>query len=109
MKPKSLLQKIVLLTLVTLLAACATTPEERRANAVREANRLKQTHGLTCERLGYERDTEKWRDCLLEMEKQRLIQQQMMMDRMNYWSPGFYSPFYYGPRCYRYGARLMCR
>ena len=61
--------------LALLLASCATTPEERLANAEREAARLKENYGQTCERLGYEVESDKWRDCLLEMESQRLIQQ----------------------------------
>lgn len=97
-----------ILLITSLLAACATTPEEERANAEREANRLKQTHGQTCENLGYQPETNKWRDCLLELENQRLIQQQMMMDRMNWYYPGYYSPFYYAPLCHRHGGRVVC-
>jgi hypothetical protein len=109
MKSKLHLHKPLLAaTLVLLLGACATTPEERRANAEREAYRLKEEYGQTCERLGYQAETDKWRDCLLEMENQRLIQQQMMMDRMNWYYPGFYSPYYYAPLCHRHGSRMVC-
>jgi hypothetical protein len=86
----------------TLFAACATTPEEQQARAEREANRLKQTYGQTCEKLGYESETNKWRDCLLELESQRL------MERMNWYYPGYYSPFYYSPFCHHHGGRLIC-
>ena len=109
MKSKLHLHKPLLVaTLAFLLAACTTTPEERRANAEREAYRLKEEYGQTCERLGYQAETDKWRDCLLEMENQRLIQQQMMMDRMNWYYPGFYSPYYYAPLCHRHGSRMVC-
>ena len=97
-----------ILLIISLLTACATTPEEERANAEREANRLKQTYGQTCESLGYQPETNKWRDCLLELENQRLMQQQMMMDRMNWYYPGYYSPFYYTPLCHRHGGRVIC-
>lgn len=97
-----------LLLATLLLSGCATTPEQARANAEREAARLKQAHGQTCERLGYEIESDKWRDCLLELENQRLMQQQMMMDRMNGYYPGYYSPFYYAPLCHRHGGRLVC-
>jgi hypothetical protein len=109
MKPTAYSCKSMLAAvLALLLASCATTPEERRANAEREAARLKENYGQTCERLGYQAETDKWRDCLLEMESQRLIQQQMMMDRMNWYYPGFYSPYYYAPLCHRHGSRTVC-
>jgi nucleoside-diphosphate-sugar epimerase len=76
-----------------------------RHHAEREANRLKQTYGHTCEKLGYQPETNKWRDCLLELENQNLMQQQMIMDRWYY--PG-YAPFYYAPLCHRHGARTVC-
>lgn len=82
-----------------LLAACATSPEERRAYAEREANRLRQTHGQTCENLGYQAETDKWRDCLLQLESQRLMQQ-------SYWYPGY--PFYSPSLCHHHGGRLVC-
>lgn len=82
-----------------LLAACATTPEQQRAYAEREANRLRQAHGQTCENLGYQPETDKWRDCLLQRESQRLMQQ-------NYWYPGY--PFYSPSFCHHHGGRLVC-
>lgn len=91
-----------ILLVTALLAACATTPEEQRARAEREANRLKQTYGQTCEQLGYQPETDKWRDCLLELENQRL------MERMDWYYPGYYSPFYYTPFCHHHGGRLIC-
>ena len=94
--------------LAALLASCATTPEERRANAEREANRLKEEYGQACERLGYQTESDKWRDCLLTMENQRLMQQQMMMNRMDWYYPGLYSPYYYAPLCHRHGSRMVC-
>lgn len=94
--------------LASLLAACATTPEERRAEAEREAARLKETYGPTCDKLGYQPDSNKWRDCLLQLEDQRLMQQEMLMDR-SYWGYPGYWPYYYSPGCFRRGGRLYCR
>jgi hypothetical protein len=109
MKTKPNLHKSLLVAaLALLLAACATTPEERRAQAEREAQRLKDEFGQACERLGYQPESDKWRDCLLTMENQRLMQQQMMMYRMDWYSPGFYSPYYYAPLCHRHGSRMVC-
>jgi hypothetical protein len=104
----SLHQSLLATLLALLLTACATTPEERAANAEREANRLKEEYGQACEKLGYQAETDKWRDCLLTMENQSLMQQQMMMNRLDWYSPGFYSPYYYAPLCHRHGSRMVC-
>lgn len=98
---------ILLGLLTALLAACATTPEEARAYAEREANRLKAAHGQTCEKLGYKPETNEWRDCLLDLENQRIMQQQMLMDRSYWHFPGF-APYYYRPGCCRSGGRIVC-
>lgn len=49
--------------ILLLLAACAT-PEER-------ADRAIARHGPYCERLGYERGTKDWRDCIASRDVRR--------------------------------------
>lgn len=59
----------VWIVLASLAAGgCATlTPEERAARAAAEAESLKQSYGPTCDTLGYARDTDAWRNCLLTL------------------------------------------
>jgi len=54
------------LLLITGLAACAT-PAERAAQMEREVDEMIQIYGPACEKLGYARDTDKWRDCVLRL------------------------------------------
>lgn len=52
------------LVLFAALAACMT-PAERAAQMEREVDEMIQIYGPACEKLGYTRDTDKWRDCVL--------------------------------------------
>jgi len=54
------------LLLTTWLTACMT-PAERAAQIEREVEEMIQVYGPACEKLGYARDTDKWRDCVLRL------------------------------------------
>ncbi|MBS1188553.1 MAG: hypothetical protein H6R10_345 [Rhodocyclaceae bacterium] len=49
-----------------LVAGCAT-PAEQAARAEREMDRLMVVYGPACEKLGFQRDTNLWRDCILRL------------------------------------------
>ncbi|MDE3010961.1 MAG: hypothetical protein KGI67_08750 [Pseudomonadota bacterium] len=50
------------------LAACATpTPAERAARVQREVENMITVYGPGCARLGYEPDSDVWRDCILRL------------------------------------------
>ena len=49
-----------------LLAAC-TTPEQRRAYMLAEVESMVQVYGPACDRLGYARDTDPWRNCIVQL------------------------------------------
>ncbi len=49
-----------------LLLGCAT-PEERAARVRDEVNDMIRVYGPGCEKLGYTRDTDLWRDCILRL------------------------------------------
>lgn len=51
---------------LVVLAACAT-PAERAAEAQAEIDEIIQVYGPACEKLGYKRDDDKWRDCVLHL------------------------------------------
>ena len=48
------------------LAGCATQAD-RTAQWQAEVDTMIQTYGPACERLGYKRDEDKWRDCVLRL------------------------------------------
>ncbi len=52
--------------LVALLSACAT-PEERAAQVRAEVDDMIRVYGPGCEKLGYTKDTDLWRDCILRL------------------------------------------
>lgn len=52
--------------LLATLAACAT-PAERAEAAKAEVDRMVKVYGPACDKMGYTRDTDPWRDCLLRM------------------------------------------
>ena len=54
------------LVLVALLTACAT-PAERAAQMELEIDEMIQVYGPACERLGFQRDSDPWRDCVLRL------------------------------------------
>lgn len=61
------MHKLILLFLVALLTGCVTTPEEREARMQREVDYMIQTYGPTCDKLGYKRDSDPWRDCVVKL------------------------------------------
>jgi hypothetical protein len=56
----------VMFALIALLTAC-TTQAERTARVQREVDEMIATYGPACEKLGYRRDAEPWRDCVLRL------------------------------------------
>lgn len=51
---------------ILLLQGCAT-PEERAARAQAEAQEMMRVYGPACDKLGYAKDTDQWRQCVLHM------------------------------------------
>ena len=54
------------LFLILGLAGCAT-PAEQAAQWQAEVDNMVQVYGPACERLGYKRDDDKWRDCVMRL------------------------------------------
>ena len=52
--------------LLALLAGCAT-PEERAARVQAEVEEMIKVYGPGCEKLGFAKDTEQWRQCILHL------------------------------------------
>ena len=54
-----------------LMTGCATmTPAERSARMQQHAEEILQIYGPACEKLGYTKDSNEWRDCVLDMANQ---------------------------------------
>jgi hypothetical protein len=58
----------LLLVGALVLAGCATpTPAERAARAQAEMAQLITIYGPACDKLGFQKDTDNWRDCVLRL------------------------------------------
>jgi hypothetical protein len=57
----------ITLLMLGLLAGCVTQ-EERTAQAEKQVTQMMQTYGPACEKLGYQRDTDPWRSCVLSLD-----------------------------------------
>jgi hypothetical protein len=57
-----------LLLIPLILAGCATlTPEERAAKVEREVDEMIRIYGPACEKLGFQSDSDPWRNCVLRL------------------------------------------
>lgn len=56
----------VLLLITVMLGGCATVAE-RTAQAERDMEASLQIQGPACEKLGYQKDSDPWRDCVLRL------------------------------------------
>lgn len=55
---------------LALLALGCATPAERAARHQAEVEEMITVYGPACEKLGYKRDDDKWRDCILRLATQ---------------------------------------
>src|SRR5512147_2357625 len=60
------MQRHAWLAVAAVLAGCAT-PAERAAQMEREVDEMIQVYGPACEKLGFQGDTDPWRDCVLRL------------------------------------------
>jgi hypothetical protein len=61
------LQLGLMLPAVLLLAACVTTPQERAARVQKDVEDMITVYGPACGKLGYEPESDGWRDCVLRL------------------------------------------
>lgn len=62
------MRRLLPLFLIALLAGCAMTPEEREVQMQREVDQMIQAYGPVCDKLGYKRDSDPWRDCVVKLD-----------------------------------------
>lgn len=83
--------------LSALLAGCATTtPAERAARAERQMAEMMEVYGPACDKLGYKRDSNPWRDCVLNMATKDDMRAYSRMNNY-YYGPPFGYRHFYGP------------
>ncbi len=61
-----MLRYSVMFLLVILLLGCET-PGERAARVKAEVEEMVKVYGPGCEKLGYPKDTDPWRECILHL------------------------------------------
>ncbi len=64
------MSRLWILCCILLLTGCASTPAERAARAQAEMEQTIAVYGPACEKLGYQRDSDQWRDCVLRLSAQ---------------------------------------
>ncbi len=57
---------IFCLAITAVLAGCAT-PAQRAARMEREVEDMIQVYGPACEKLGFQANTDQWRDCIIQL------------------------------------------
>lgn len=90
---------LYLLSLILLIAGCASNPAAEQAQATKLMEYKIQVYGPACEKLGFEKDTNGWRECVQREYEQTILQQQYQWD-YPYWNRPYYPyrPYYYRRR-----------
>ncbi|CAN5161343.1 hypothetical protein BH11PSE11_BH11PSE11_17620 [soil metagenome] len=58
---------LVLVTAISILLGGCATPEQRAADLEREVAQMMQIYAPACEHLGFQRNTDAWRNCILNL------------------------------------------
>lgn len=61
------MRQLTILAASALLLAGCTTPQERAARMQADMDRIIVEYGPACTRLGYQPNTDAWRNCLLQL------------------------------------------
>ncbi|HZV98733.1 MAG TPA: hypothetical protein VFF74_07055 [Methylophilaceae bacterium] len=93
------LRVLIMTGLFTGLTGCATTtPAERSAQMQRQAEEMVQIYGPACDKLGYVKDSNPWRDCVLNLATQENMKLYNRMYNYPVGGPYFgYRRFYHYP------------
>lgn len=89
------MRAIYMLSLIALLAGCATDPAAEQAKATKLMVYKIQVYGPACEKLGFEKDSNAWRECVQREYEQTILSQQYYWD-YPYWNRPYYPyrPYY---------------
>lgn len=78
--------------LAAMLAGCASDPVAEQNQATKLMEYKIQVYGPACEKLGFERDTDTWRECIQREYEQAILRQQRQWS-YPYWDYGV-PPYY---------------
>jgi hypothetical protein len=84
---------IYTLGLATLLAGCASDPLAQQKQATKMMEYKLQIYGPACEKLGFAKDTNEWRECIQREYEQVIIRQQYQLDNF-YWNQFYTRPYH---------------
>jgi hypothetical protein len=85
--------RIYIIGLITLLLGCATDPVAQQKQATELMEYKLQVYGPACEKLGLNKDSNVWRDCIQREYEQSILRQQLLRD-YQYWNPYYDYPYY---------------
>jgi hypothetical protein len=87
------IRAITVLASLAVLSACASNPAAEQARATQQMDYKMQVYGPACEKLGFAKDTDKWRECIQREYEQSIMRVQQFNQPYPYWSP-YRDPFY---------------
>lgn len=68
-------KRVITMFALVLLGGCANlSPAERSAAMQQEVEEMIQVYGPACEKLGYQADTDAWRECILKLNKTKSLE-----------------------------------
>lgn len=87
------IRAITVLASLTVLSACASNPAAEQARATQQMAYKMQVYGPACEKLGFAKDTDKWRECIQREYEQSIMRIQQFNQPYPYLSP-YHDRFY---------------
>jgi hypothetical protein len=85
---------IYMLSLILSIVGCTSNPVAEQNQATKLMEYKIQVYGPACEKLGFEHDTDSWRECIQKEYEQTIIRRQYQWD-YPYWNPYYNRPYYY--------------
>jgi hypothetical protein len=101
------IRNYLLICLVPILAGCASDPVAEQNRATKLMNYKIQVYGPACEKLGYAKDSDPWRECIQREYEQTVMRQRPQWNYPSY-NPYFGPPYYYRP-CYPVKGGWRCQ
>lgn len=85
---------IYIFGLIIMLAGCASNPLAEQRQATKLMEYKIQVYGTACEKLGFEKETDKWRECVQKEYEMTIIRRHYQWSHP-YWNPYYVQPYYY--------------